>query len=71
MPSLPADPQYLKAHLTSPSNAHTYRLLIFKDPVRLSRRTRYLRVPPQPASLHSQHRSEIMWSLFHFVNNNF
>jgi hypothetical protein len=62
----------------SPSSAHTYRLLIFKDRLRIHHRTRtalhHPRNHPAPlrsASLHLQQRNEIMKNLFRFVNNIF
>jgi hypothetical protein len=62
----------------SPSSAHTYRLLIFKDRVRIHYQTRTARrqphnrpAPLRSASLHQQQRNEIMENLFRFVNNIF
>ncbi|MFM0338628.1 hypothetical protein [Paraburkholderia fungorum] len=59
------------------SSAHTYRLLIFKDRVRIHYQTRtgHLNfnhpVPLRSASLHQQQRNEIMKNLFRLVNNFF
>jgi hypothetical protein len=60
------------------SSAHTYRLLIFKDRLRIHYRTSTTRrqhhnhpAPLRSASLHQQQRNEIMKALFRFVNNIF
>jgi hypothetical protein len=60
------------------SSAHTYRLLIFKDRLRIHYRTGTARrqphnypAPLRSASLHQQQRNEIMKALFRFVNNIF
>jgi hypothetical protein len=62
----------------SPSSAHTYRLLIFKDRLRIhyQNRTAHCQhhnhpAPLRSASLHQQQRNEIMKNLFRFVNNIF
>jgi hypothetical protein len=60
--------------IASPSSAHTYRLLIFKDRLRIHHRNRTNFTYPAPfrsASLHQQQRNEIMKNLFRFVNNIF
>ncbi|WP_175773352.1 hypothetical protein [Paraburkholderia phenazinium] len=60
--------------IASLSSAHTYRLLIFKDRLRIHHRNRTNFTYPAPlrfASLHQQQRNEIMKNLFRFVNNIF
>ncbi|WP_235008048.1 hypothetical protein, partial [Caballeronia humi] len=52
----------------SPSSAHTYRLLVFKEH---SRETRTQPSALRSASLHQQQRNEIMKNLFPFVNKFF
>jgi hypothetical protein len=71
-----ANPERFTA--ASPSSAHTYRLLIFKDRLRIHHQTgtalHHLHNPSVPlrsASLHQQQRNEIMKNLFRFVNNIF
>jgi hypothetical protein len=72
---LPADPERSTSHRAS--SAHTYRLLIFKDRVRIHNRTSTASptsqhpAPLRSASLHQQQRNEIMKALFRFVNNIF
>jgi hypothetical protein len=59
--------------VASPSSAHTYRLLIFKDRLRTHQNRANLDYPAPlcSASLHQQQRNEIMKNLFRFVNNIF
>jgi hypothetical protein len=55
----------------SPSSAHTYRLLIFKDRFRIHHRNRATFNHPAPlrsASLHQQQRNEIMKNFRYVVN---
>jgi hypothetical protein len=67
-----------RTHLASPSSAHTYRLLIFKDRLRIHYRTRTALHPPRnhpvplrSASLHQQQRNEIMKNFRYVVNRFF
>jgi hypothetical protein len=60
------------------SSAHTYRLLIFKDRLRIHYRTGTARrqphnhpAPLRSASLHQQQRNEIMKNFRYVVNNIF
>jgi hypothetical protein len=62
----------------SPSSAHTYRLLIFKDRLRIHHQTgtalHHLHNPSVPlrsASLHQQQRNEIMKNFRYVVNRFF
>ncbi|WP_218133030.1 hypothetical protein, partial [Paraburkholderia phenazinium] len=60
--------------LASPSSAHTYRLLIFKDRLRIHHRNRTNFTYPAPlrsASLHQQQRNEIMKNFRYAVNRFF
>jgi hypothetical protein len=75
--SLPADPEESTARRAS--SAHTYRLLIFKDRLRIHHQNRtahcrhqpptsQLPVPLRSASLHQQQRNEIMKNSRQVVN---
>jgi hypothetical protein len=71
-PAEPYAPQSLKplgARRASPSSAHTYRLLIFKDRFAQPRRTgKHHPAPLRQTPLHLQQRKKIMQTLFNFVN---
>ena len=70
--SLPADPEESTARRAS--SAHTYRLLVFKDRLRIHHRHDAHFNHPAPlrsASLHLQQRNEIMENFRHAVNRFF
>jgi hypothetical protein len=63
-----------RTHLASLSSAHTYRLLIFKDRLRIHHRNRTNFTYPAPlrfAPLHQQQRNEIMKNFRYVVNRFF